>query len=148
MKNTEKRPARRAFSGRDGANHPLEGAWRGQALYYPNPKGAGRKPIGPEGEIEDNHILEQRTMSGWQDAELNAELTDGTWSLVMKRKLQSEKLGDLSMAKDKIYNLGFAIYDYSNAHFHHDPWATNWALATGKRSKSTPLPSKRSPETG
>ena len=73
-----------------------------------------------KGEIEDGHILEQRTMSGGQGAEFNAKLTDGTWNLVMKRKLQSDKPGDLSMTKDKIYNFGFAIHDdYTNARFHH-----------------------------
>ncbi len=73
-----------------------------------------------KGEIEDGHILEQRTMSGGQGAEFNAELRDGTWTVAMKRKLTSDKPGDISLAKDQVYNFGFAIHDdYSNARFHH-----------------------------
>jgi cytochrome c-type protein NapC len=71
-------------------------------------------------EVEDGHILEQRVMSGGQGAEFTAELNSGTWSLVMKRKLNSDKPGDLSLETDKIYNFGFAIHDdFSAARFHH-----------------------------
>lgn len=72
------------------------------------------------GEIEDGHILEQRIMSGGEGAEFSAELNNGTWSLVMKRKLKSDKPGDLNLDTDKIYNFGFAIHDdFSAARFHH-----------------------------
>ncbi|MES9858523.1 MAG: NapC/NirT family cytochrome c [Sedimenticola sp.] len=73
-----------------------------------------------KGEIEDGHILEQRNMSGGQGSEFNAELRDGIWTVAMKRKLKSDKPGDISLAKDQVYNFGFAIHDdYSNARFHH-----------------------------
>ncbi len=73
-----------------------------------------------KGETEDGHILEQRLMSGGQGFEVDARLADGTWVVVMKRKLKSAKPGDLSLALDQVYNFGFAIHDdYSNARFHH-----------------------------
>ncbi|MEJ1438313.1 MAG: NapC/NirT family cytochrome c [Candidatus Sedimenticola sp. (ex Thyasira tokunagai)] len=73
-----------------------------------------------KGEIEDGHILEQRNMSGGQGSEFNAELRDGIWTVAMKRKLTSDKPGDIALAKDQVYNFGFAIHDdYSDARFHH-----------------------------
>ncbi len=73
-----------------------------------------------EGNVEDGHILDQRIMSGGEGAEFDAELKAGTWTLVMKRKLKSDKPGDLSLAPDQVYNFGFAIHDdYSDARFHH-----------------------------
>ncbi|MCP5428393.1 MAG: NapC/NirT family cytochrome c [Chromatiaceae bacterium] len=71
-------------------------------------------------EIEDGHILEQRQMNGGQGAEFAAELNNGTWSLIMKRKLKSDNPGDISLETDKVYNFGFAIHDdFSAARFHH-----------------------------
>ncbi|RLJ18188.1 cytochrome C552 [bacterium endosymbiont of Escarpia laminata] len=73
-----------------------------------------------KGEVEDGHILEQRTMSGGEAAEMTASLEGDIWTLVMKRKLQTGNPGDLPLAKDQLYNFGFAIHDdYSNARFHH-----------------------------
>jgi hypothetical protein len=74
-----------------------------------------------KGEVENGHILEQRTLSeGGQGAEMAAEIRDGIWTLVVKRKLSPGAPGDLDLAKDKLYNFGFAIHDdYSNARFHH-----------------------------
>jgi len=38
----------------------------------------------------------------------------------MKRKLTSAKPGDISMATDQLYDIGFAIHDdYSNQRYHH-----------------------------
>jgi cytochrome c-type protein NapC len=38
----------------------------------------------------------------------------------MKRKLESDKPGDLSLSLDQVYNLGFAIHDdYTSGRFHH-----------------------------
>ena len=38
----------------------------------------------------------------------------------MKRKLTSDKPGDISMSSDQSYNIGFAIHDdYSSSRFHH-----------------------------
>jgi len=70
--------------------------------------------------VEDGHILEQRLMSGGQGAEFDAVLKNGTWSVVMKRKLVSDQPGDISLALDQIYNFGFAIHDdFSNSRYHH-----------------------------
>ncbi len=70
--------------------------------------------------VEDGYILAERTMTGGQGAEFEASLKAGTWTLVMKRKLTSDKPGDISLALDKVYNFGFAIHDdFSNSRFHH-----------------------------
>ncbi len=75
---------------------------------------------GGTGESEDGHILEQRVMSGGQGVNFNGSLTDGIWTVDMTRKLTSDKPGDISMNKDEMYNIGFAIHDdYSSSRFHH-----------------------------
>jgi len=59
-------------------------------------------------------------MEGGQGAEFTSSLSDGVWTILMKRKLKSDKLGDVSLAIDQIYNLSFAIHDdYTSGHFHH-----------------------------
>ncbi len=69
---------------------------------------------------EDGMLLSERVMSGGIGAEFEATLTDGTWSVIMKRALHSDKVGDLSLANDKLYNIGFAIHDdHADARFHH-----------------------------
>ncbi|MDM8546122.1 NapC/NirT family cytochrome c [Candidatus Venteria ishoeyi] len=73
-----------------------------------------------KGETEDGHILEQRVMTGGQGFEATAALANGTWTLEIKRKLVSTQPGDLSLTKDKLYNIGFAVHDdYSDARYHH-----------------------------
>jgi len=70
--------------------------------------------------VEDGHIMDQRTMTGGQGAEFDATLKGGRWSVVMKRKLTSDKKGDLSLALDQVYNFGFAIHDdFTSSRFHH-----------------------------
>ena len=72
------------------------------------------------GKTEDGYILEQRYMDGGQGAEFTSSLADGTWTILMKRKLTSDKLGDISLATDQVYNFGFAIHDdYTNGRYHH-----------------------------
>jgi cytochrome c-type protein NapC len=72
------------------------------------------------GKTEDGYVLEQRYMEGGQGAEFTSSLSDGVWTVLMKRKLVSDKPGDLSLSLDQIYNLGFAIHDdYTNGRFHH-----------------------------
>jgi cytochrome c-type protein NapC len=72
------------------------------------------------GESEDGHILEQRVMSGGQGVSFVGNLADGIWTVDMTRKLTSDKPGDISMNKDEMYNIGFAIHDdYSSSRFHH-----------------------------
>ena len=71
-------------------------------------------------ESEDGHILADRVMEGGQGSEFNASLNGSTWVVEMKRKLQSDKPGDVSMTLDQLYNFGFAIHDdYASARFHH-----------------------------
>jgi cytochrome c-type protein NapC len=73
-----------------------------------------------KGEIEDGYVLADRIMEGGQGAEFNASLNGNTWVVEMKRKLKSDKPGDINMELDKVYNFGFAIHDdHTNARFHH-----------------------------
>ena len=73
-----------------------------------------------KGETEDGYILEQRMMTGGQGFEVNAAQEAGNWVVTLKRKLKSDKAGDISLDTNKVYNFGFAIHDdFSNARFHH-----------------------------
>ena len=72
------------------------------------------------GESEDGYILAERVMTGGQGVNFTGELKDGVWTVEMTRKLTSDKAGDISMALDQWYNIGFAIHDdYSSSRFHH-----------------------------
>jgi len=72
------------------------------------------------GESEDGHILAERVMSGGQGVNFTGSLENGVWTVLMTRKLTSDKPGDISMSTDEWYNIGFAIHDdYSNSRFHH-----------------------------
>ncbi len=75
---------------------------------------------GGTGESEDGHILAERVMSGGQGVNFTGSLEDGVWTVLMTRKLTSDKPGDISMSTDQWYNIGFAIHDdYSLSRFHH-----------------------------
>jgi cytochrome c-type protein NapC len=72
------------------------------------------------GATEDGHILADRVMEGGQGLVATAKLDAGTWTVVMQRKLKSDKPGDLSMEAGKLYNLGFAVHDdHTNGRYHH-----------------------------
>jgi nitrate/TMAO reductase-like tetraheme cytochrome c subunit len=72
------------------------------------------------GKTEDGYVLEQRYMEGGQGAEFTSSLIDGVWTVLMKRKLESDKPGDISLALDQTYNIGFAVHDdYTSGRFHH-----------------------------
>jgi len=72
------------------------------------------------GESEDGYILAERVMSGGQGVDFSGSLSNGIWTVEMKRKLTSNKPGDISMDTKQWYNIGFAIHDdYSNSRFHH-----------------------------
>ncbi len=72
------------------------------------------------GESEDGYILAERVMTGGQGVHFTGELKDGIWTVEMTRKLTSDQPGDVSMALDHMYDIGFAIHDdYSNSRFHH-----------------------------
>ena len=72
------------------------------------------------GESEDGYILAERVMTGGQGVKFTGSLNKGVWTVEMTRKLTSDKLGDISMSTDQMYNIGFAIHDdYSSSRFHH-----------------------------
>ena len=72
------------------------------------------------GKTEDGYVLADRIMKGGQEVIASATLDGTTWTVVMERALTSDKPGDLNLAMDKVYNLGFAIHDdYSNGRYHH-----------------------------
>ena len=80
-------------------------------------------------QVEDGQILASRDMHGGQGAEVEASLKNGTWSVVVKRKLKSDKAGDISIEAGKVYNFGFAIHDdYSSARYHHVSFGYKLAL--------------------
>ena len=73
-----------------------------------------------KGEVEDGYILADRVMEGGQGAEFSARQEGGNWVVEMKRKLSSDKVGDVSLATGQTYNIGFAIHDdYTSARYHH-----------------------------
>ena len=81
------------------------------------------------GVVEDGQILASRDMHGGQGAEVEASLKNGTWSVVIKRKLKSDKAGDVNIEAGKVYNFGFAIHDdYSSARYHHVSFGYKLAL--------------------
>ncbi len=72
------------------------------------------------GETENGHVLADRVMSGGQGAEMQIRQEGGQWTVELRRKLSSDKAGDISLALDKTYSLGFAIHDdHANARYHH-----------------------------
>jgi len=83
--------------------------------------------------VEDGQILAERQMHGGQGSEVEATLNGGTWSVVVKRKLLSDKPGDVNIEPGKLYNFGFAIHDdYTSARFHHVSFGYKIALDNGE----------------
>ncbi|PCH93710.1 MAG: cytochrome C552 [Gammaproteobacteria bacterium] len=81
------------------------------------------------GEVEDGQILASRDMHSGQGATVEAALRNGTWSVVVKRKLKSGHVGDVSIEAGNVYNFGFAIHDdYSSARYHHVSFGYKLAL--------------------
>ncbi|MCP4699358.1 MAG: hypothetical protein GY862_21310 [Gammaproteobacteria bacterium] len=71
-------------------------------------------------ETQDGYILSERIATGGQGISAAGELKDGQWTVSIRRKLVSNKPGDLALATDRVYNIDFAIHDdYSNARYHH-----------------------------
>jgi len=80
-------------------------------------------------EVEDGQILAERDMHKGVGATVEAALKNGTWSVIVKRKLKSDKAGDVSIEAGKVYNFGFAIHDdYSSARYHHVSFGYKLAL--------------------
>ncbi len=70
--------------------------------------------------VEDGEILAERIMHGGQGAEVEATLDGNIWTVIVKRKLKSDKAGDVNIEAGKLYNFGFAIHDdYTNGRYHH-----------------------------
>ena len=79
--------------------------------------------------VEDGHVLAERDMHKGVGATVEASLKGGTWSVIIKRKLQSDNTGDVSIEAGKVYNFGFAIHDdYSSARYHHVSFGYKLAL--------------------
>ena len=71
-------------------------------------------------ESENGYILDDRIMTGGEEVLFNSSLENGLWLVELKRKLNSDKAGDIALDFDKLYNFGFAIHDdYTNGRFHH-----------------------------
>ncbi|NOQ82144.1 MAG: cytochrome C552 [Methylophaga sp.] len=71
-------------------------------------------------ESENGYILDDRIMTGGDEVLFSSSLENDLWVVELKRKLNSAKLGDISLDFDKLYNFGFAIHDdYTNGRFHH-----------------------------
>jgi len=71
-------------------------------------------------ESENGYILADRVMSGGEEVLFSSSLENGVWLIELKRKLISDKAGDIALDFDKLYNFGFAIHDdYTTGRFHH-----------------------------
>jgi len=71
-------------------------------------------------ESENGYILADRMMSGGEEVLFSSSLENGVWLIELKRKLISDKAGDIALDFDKLYNFGFAIHDdYTTGRFHH-----------------------------
>lgn len=82
-----------------------------------------------EGIVEDGYVLAERKMHDGQGGEVNATLTNGTWTVMVKRKLVSDKAGDVSIKTGTVYNFGFAIHDdYTSGRYHHVSFGYKLAL--------------------
>ncbi|MDQ1363591.1 MAG: hypothetical protein QG652_1452 [Pseudomonadota bacterium] len=69
---------------------------------------------------ENGHVLKERVTNDGGAVEFNAKLSNGTWTVELKRPLKTGKPGDINLENGKVYNMGFAIHDdYSNARYHH-----------------------------
>ena len=69
-------------------------------------------------ELKSN--IDERKMEGGKGPEIKGVLEQGRWTVEIKRQLDPNQVGDLPLALDQVYNIGFAIHDdYSNSRFHH-----------------------------
>ena len=70
--------------------------------------------------LEDGYILERRHMEGGRGFDAWWALAGGTWTLVIRRPLRGEGVGDLTLEPGKVYNFSLAIHDdHAAARFHH-----------------------------
>ncbi|WP_170421574.1 NapC/NirT family cytochrome c [Ruegeria arenilitoris] len=81
-----------------------------------------------DGSATNGYLLEQRVVN---DGEISASasLSDGMWTVVFSRPLNSGAPGDVPLEPGKTYTVGFAIHDdHSAARFHHVTLNTSLAL--------------------
>jgi Ethylbenzene dehydrogenase len=72
------------------------------------------------GDPENGHIAAQRVMSGGVAVKAEGKLDGDIWTVVMSRKLKSDKPGDVSFEPGQLYTMGIALHDdYTSARFHH-----------------------------
>lgn len=72
------------------------------------------------GEAENGHVAAQRVMSGGVEVKAEGKLDGDAWTVVMSRKLKSDKPGDISFEPGQLYTMGIALHDdYTTARFHH-----------------------------
>jgi cytochrome c-type protein NapC len=68
----------------------------------------------------DGYVLDKRHMSQSPLAAAEAEFANGTWTVVLSRKLAVGQPGRKDIVAGKTYNVGFAIHDAHAEHrFHH-----------------------------
>ena len=73
-----------------------------------------------EQKVENGAILADRLMDETPISEVSARNGNGSWVVELKRPLTSDNAGDVDLALDQTYNIGFAIHDdYTNARYHH-----------------------------
>jgi len=69
---------------------------------------------------ENGHVLSERVANDGQQTEFTASLNNGTWTVEMIHKLNSNMSGDINFDTNTVYNFGFAIHDdYTVARYHH-----------------------------
>lgn len=72
------------------------------------------------GDSENGHIASQRVASGGIPVKAEGKLDGDTWTVVISRKLKSDKPGDISFEPGQLYTMGIALHDdYTSARFHH-----------------------------
>ncbi|QOC21795.1 NapC/NirT family cytochrome c [Wenzhouxiangella sp. AB-CW3] len=76
--------------------------------------------INADGSTEHGHVLEERIMTGGAGFEASVSSSGGYWQVDMKRPLQSDQPGDVSLQPGETYNFSFAIHDdHADGRFHH-----------------------------
>lgn len=73
------------------------------------------------GETQDGYILEQRHMEdSGQEVAFTSKKESGNWVVTMRRKLGADGKGDIPLATDQVYSVGFAVHDdFADARYHH-----------------------------
>ena len=71
-------------------------------------------------EAENGHVSAQRVAMSGIPVKAEGKLDGDVWTVVMSRKLKSDKPGDISFEPGQLYTMGIALHDdYTSARFHH-----------------------------